>query len=336
MHVKRYFQIIIVIEIVFFWYFSIIIWCLEVTIMFSDLKLAFQSFKKNKGDYLAISFVFGVMLFAGVLLSEFLLGPVFSFIILIIPAIISLKFCAFNSYNKEEVEFKNMKIGFITFFKSVKVYFIVIFKPLLISLIVGILMFSFFYTPAIEIASETMPNLYNDLLNVDTMMYAYEDMFKIEKVRNLLCLGLIVTFIASYVIYFSLKLKRDFIPFVAFEMPINSKRAIDMNKKMVKGNYMKLFISNIIVELAYLIPLGVAVLLGVALNSNEIYSNATIILVSSMAFCVISGPISLYKQLHYVYNYKTYSKPMKEDFDNELKNILKEIEELQKKINNKN
>ena len=93
--------------------------------MFNDLKLAFQSFKKNVGEYLAVSFIFGVMLLVGVLLSTFLVGPLIAFVIVGIPAIISLKFCVFHSYNKESIEIKNMKIGFYTFFKSLKIYFII-------------------------------------------------------------------------------------------------------------------------------------------------------------------------------------------------------------------
>lgn len=304
--------------------------------MFNDLKLAFQSFKKNIVEYLALSFIFGTILFIGVLLSEFLVGPILAFVIVAIPAIISLKFCAFHSHSKEEVDFKNMKIGFLTFFKSIKIYSIVTLKPFLISFGIGLIIFSFFYSYAIEIASQTIPDLYEKLLNVDTMIYTYEDMLKIEGVKKAFVLGLIISSVIGYVTYFSLKLKRDFIPFVAFEMPINSKRAIDMNVKMVKGNYLRMFIPNIVVSLMYLIPLGLAVLIGCVLSQNAIYSEITVVLVASMVFCVVAGPVSLIKQLHYVYNYKTYSKPMKEDFDNELKNILKDIEELQKKIDNKN
>ena len=300
--------------------------------MFNDLKLAFQSFKRNIGDYLAISFVFGVMLFIGVLLSEFLVGPLVSFVMVGIPAIISLKFCAFHSHNKDQVEYKNMKIGFLTIFKSIKIYFIVILKPLLIAFFIGVLIFSFFYSSAVEMASQTLPNIYENLLNIDTMKYAYEDMWKIEKVKEMLVAGAIISLIASYLIYFSLKLKRDFIPFVAFEMPINSKRAVDMNAKMVKENYFKLFLSNLAVVLMFLIPIGLAYLTSVGLSSNEVYSETTIRLVSSIVLCVLAGPVATIKQLHYVYNYKSYSKPFKEDFDNELRNIIKEIEDLQKKI----
>lgn len=301
--------------------------------MFNDLKLSFQSFKKNIADYLSISFVFGVILFIGVLLSQFLIGPLLAFIVVAIPAIISLKFCAFHSHNKEQVEFKNMKIGFLTFFKSIKIYFLVVLKPFLIAFCVGILLFSVFYSRAVEIASESIPDLYNKLLNIDTMIYAYEDMMDIANVRNIFVTGGIVSLVASYFVCFSLKLRRDFIPFVAFEMPINSKRAIDINRKMVKGNYLKLFISNFVVDLMYLVPVVLTFLTAYLLSSNEVYSLTTIILVSSMVLCVLAGPVSMIKQMHYVYNYKTYSKPMKEDFDNELKNILKEIEDLQKKIN---
>lgn len=304
--------------------------------MFNDLKLSFQSFKKNIADYLSISFVFSVLLFVGVLLSEFCVDPIISFVAVVIPAIISLKFCAFHANNKEQIEFKNMKIGFLTFFKSIKIYLIVILKPFLIAFGVSTGVFSLFYYKAFEISAASIPDLYNKLLNADTMMYAFEDMQKIEGVKTILAVGVIVSLIAAYFVCFSCKLKRDFIPFVAFEMPINSKKAVDMNYKMVKGNYFKLFVSNLVVDLMYLVPVGLCALTAYLLSLNEIYSLSTIYLVSSMVLCVFSGPVSMIKQIHYVYSYKTYSKPMKEDFDNELKNILKEIEELQKKINNKN
>ena len=59
--------------------------------MFNDLKLAFQSFNKNFGDYISIAFVFGMILFIGVLVSEFLFGPLISYIAVVIPAIISVR-----------------------------------------------------------------------------------------------------------------------------------------------------------------------------------------------------------------------------------------------------
>ena len=73
--------------------------------MFNDFKYAFQSFKKNIADYLAISFVFSVLMLICFLVGKFILGAILAIIIVAVPAIISLKFCAYHSCNKEEVEF---------------------------------------------------------------------------------------------------------------------------------------------------------------------------------------------------------------------------------------
>lgn len=301
--------------------------------MFNNLKLALQSFRKNLKDYLAISFVFSVIVFVGILIGQSMIGMLFAYIMIVVPAIISLKFCLFQSYDKAQVEYRSLKIGFMTFFKSVKIYFIVILKPLLIASLVGVFVYSSFLSPAIDIASETMPNLLESLSNYDTFQYAYEEMLDIKKVKSLLNVGLIVSLSVGYLVYFALKLKRDFIPFVAFEMPITSKRAISMNEKVLKGSYLKFFINNFCVTLLFAVPILMALLTKNALATNEVLSPITIALLSALVFCVLSGPIATLKQLHYIYAYKSYSKPFKEDFDNELKNVIKEIEEIQKIIN---
>ena len=274
-----------------------------------------------------------MIVLVGVILGQMFVGMFLAFIIIVIPAIISLKFCAFQSYTKEQVDYRSLKIGFLTFFKSVKIYFIVILKPLLLASLVGVLLYSCFMSSAINVAGETMPNLIESLSNYDTFIYTYEEMLKIEDVKNILDIGAIVSVIVGYLIYFTLKLKRDFIPFVAFEMPINSKRAVAMNEKVLKGRFIKFFISNFLVTLLFLIPIGAAYLTKISMSSNEVFSTTTITLMSSVVFCVLAGPIATLKQLHYSHAYKSYSKPFKDDFDSELKNVIKEIEELQKFIN---
>jgi hypothetical protein len=208
-------------------------------------------------------------------------------------------------------------------------------KPILIGLLVGMLTYSCFLTPAINIGSETIPNLVNSLSNYEAFEYAYAEMLEIADVKNLLQIGLVVSLLAGYIVYFAIKLRRDFIPFVAFEMPITSKRAVAMNKKVLKGTYIKFFITNFIVTLLFAVPLVVSYLTFKGLGTNEVLSPITITLVSTLVFCVLIGPIATFKQLHYIHSYKSHSKPFKEDFDKELKNVIKEIEELQKIINKK-
>ena len=115
--------------------------------MFNEFKLAFQSFKKNWADYLSISFVFAMIVFIGFLVGYLTIGLLLAFILIVIPAIISLKFCVYQAYEKPNVEYKSFKIGFLTLFKSIRVYFVVILKPLLIGLGVGFLIYyAFLYT----------------------------------------------------------------------------------------------------------------------------------------------------------------------------------------------
>jgi len=88
--------------------------------LFNDLKLAFQSFKRNWTDYLAISFVFAMIVFIGIFVGQAMVGLLLGFIIVIIPAIISLKFCIYQSYDKPTVEYRSLKIGFLTFLRVSK------------------------------------------------------------------------------------------------------------------------------------------------------------------------------------------------------------------------
>ena len=305
--------------------------------MFNELKLAVKAFKKNLVDYLAISFVFAMIVFLGILIGQIALGLLLAYVVIIIPAIISLKFCAYQAYEKPSVEYKSFKIGFLTFFKSIRVYFIVILKPILLGLLFAIFIYSFFFSSAVEIASDTIPNLIESLSNSETIYYTYEEMMKLNDVKRLMTLGAVASLFSGYLLYFCLKLKRDFIPFVAFEMPINSKRAINMNNSMLKRTqYFKFLVSNLIIVLMLSLPLMLSWVLKIVLETNEILSPTTINLLLILFFCIFASPIIMLKQIHYVYAYKSYSKPFKEDFNNELKNVIKEMEELAKKIDQNN
>lgn len=301
--------------------------------MLKNLKLSFDSFKKNYQDYLAISFVFGVILFLGVLIGRTMLGMLLAYIVIAIPAIISLKFVVFQSYDKSKVEYRSLKIGFMTFFKSIKIYFTVVLKPFFIALMVALLVYSVFFSLGINIASETLPNIMESLSNQSTFEFAYEEMMNIASVKQIVVIGEVVTAIVAFIVFYALKLRRDFIPFMAFEMPISSKRAIGMNDKIIKGKYIKFLLANLSILILFVVPGGLAYLVKFLMAKNEILSSNTIFFISAVVFCVVSAPIILFKQLFYIWSYKEYSKPFKEDFDNELKNVIKEIEELQKMIN---
>lgn len=301
--------------------------------MFNDLKLALQSFKRSWKDYLSISFVFSMIVFIGILLGNLVLGLLIGFIIIIIPAIISLKFCAYQAHDKQEVQYRSLKIGFLTFFKSLRIYLLVILKPLFIGFVVGLIIYSLFLDKAIVEASQSIEGLTESLSNYETFKYTYNKMLEIDGVNKILTLGQYISLIAGFLIFFLLKLKRDFIPFIAFEMPINSKRAVSINGKILeKKKYIIFAFVNLIILAMFIVPITIALLIRMGLQSNEVLSLTTINLLTVLSFVILCSPIVMLQQLHYAYAYKAYSKPYKEDFNNELKNVLKEMEELAKKI----
>lgn len=304
--------------------------------MFNDLKQALLSFKKNWEDYLGVSFVFGVILFIAFLLGHSIIGLLLAYIAIAIPAIISLKFFASQAYDKNQIEYRSLKIGFLTIFKSIRIYFVVVLKPILIGFFIGVVIYSIFLEFAINIASASIPGLLESLSNYETMIYAYEEMLEIEKVKDLLDIGVFASFAIGFLTYFVLKLKRDFIPFVAFEVPISSSRAIEMNKRMLNKRYLQFFLNNFLILLMYSVPFFLAYLTKMGLGNNEILSPITIELVSGAVFCVVSAPVVMLNQLYYVHSYKSYSKPFKEDFNNELRNVIKEMEEITKSIDKNN
>ena len=302
--------------------------------MFNELKLAFNLFRRNWKDCLAISFAFSMIIFIGLLTGYLFLGLLLAFIFIMIPAIISLKFFAFQAYDKQTIEYRSLKVGFLTLFRSIKVYSLVILKPLLIGFLAGSVVYSFFLDRAIEIASSSIPNLMESLSNFSSFNYVYEEMLAIEGVNSILTIGAVVSVAVGYLIAVILKLRRDFIVFEAFEMPINSKRAIAMNKKILsKKNYFKMITNTLIILLLFAVPGIIAYLTNVGLSSNATLSPETVWMMTILVFLLIASPIITFKQFVYMYSYKELSKPFKEDFNNELQNVIKEMEELAKKIN---
>ena len=106
-----------------------------------------------------------------------------------------------------------------------------------------------------------------------------------------------------------------------------------MNGNMLKKKqYIKFLIPNLVILAMFLIPGGIAFLVKLWLETNEVLSPTTVGLMTTLAFLIFAAPIITFSQLHYLYAYKNYAKPFKEDFNNELKNVIKEMEELAKKI----
>ena len=68
--------------------------------------------------------------------------------------------------------------------------------------------------------------------------------------------------------------------------------------------------------LACVVPALVAILTKMGLETNEVFSNSTVMLITLLVFVLLASPVVIVWQLYYVYAYKSHSKPFKEDFNN--------------------
>ena len=70
---------------------------MEVLRLFSNLKLALQSFKKHLSDYIAIAFVFSMIVLLGFLVGWLMVGLLIAAVCIVIPAImIALKYTKYK------------------------------------------------------------------------------------------------------------------------------------------------------------------------------------------------------------------------------------------------
>ena len=92
--------------------------------MVEIIKITIRKFKENIYENITVSLMFSFLTFLSILIGYLLvkdIGILLSFIALIIPMIIGLKYITYYAYNHLKFDYKLAKIGFMTYFKSIRV-----------------------------------------------------------------------------------------------------------------------------------------------------------------------------------------------------------------------
>lgn len=288
------------------------------------IKKTIRLYKKDFIGVLSIALVWCSILFLCLVLGQMIgLTPLF-YIFMVIPATISLRFVYFTYTMGKPINYNSFKIGFVTFISSIKLYFRMIKEGIIASLVTflsGILGISLGITLLNQKEYEIIQELAKD-----------NKLTSIEQISDLIPwfkYAIIALIVICAVVYFLFKFRYNFLPYIAFQSPIDAKSAKNMGEMMVKKTYIKYVLINSTV-LVFLLILGFAGY-GVykLLLNNEIFVKEGCILLGIGVSCLLYSPILGFYGLMNSIFYNISSIPFQTQINKALDKLLKELRSLE-------
>lgn len=296
--------------------------------MSKTIKDTFRTFWKNKEDYLLLalsfSFISYILLLIGHLIFQDI-GIILSFILLVLPLLIGMKFLIFNAYPKGKISFSHLRVGFMTYSKSIRVYLYSISKPLFNAFIasIGVILVGSIIT-IVHLASSGQVDLTYSLAYQDVANLIENDSFAslVTYISNLVS---IIAFIITFLLY---KLNKNFIMYMAFEVPLDSKKAEKLSKEMIKGYYFKYLFSKILISSLLVFPFAAIYYLTNYVLDPEVLTQTTILYLNAAVFFLLAGPVFIFLQINNVVTYKKLSIKYRRSFQKEIDKLVKKIEKM--------
>lgn len=303
--------------------------------MLKNIKKSIKTFKTHTYELLTVSVAFAFLIYLTIMLSFSLfggIGIIIGFVFIIIQLLIGLKYTVYNTIVNQKVEYKNMKVGFITYSRSMKLYLLTIIKPLFLSCFMFLILSFMTSGLVVGVLNSADPNFLVEASNMENIQ-AIIDANPLTK--QITQIGLVISSIISIVTFFVAKANRNFMPLMAFEIPLNVVKAEEMNKKITKEKKWTYFFNRLAIYLLFFIPLFVVLLfLKFVLIGDTLQIN-TVVFVILGVFMLIASPIFTFLQISDVHAYREQIKPYEDDFKKEMDSILKEILEVMDEINKK-
>lgn len=288
------------------------------------IKKTIRLYQKDFIGVLSIALVWCSILFLCIALGQMIgLTPLF-YIFMVIPATISLRFVYFTYTMGKPINYNSFKIGFVTFISSIKLYFRMIKEGIIASLVTllsGILGISLGITLFNKDEYKILQELAKD-----------NKLTSIEQISDLIPwfkYALIVLIIICIIVYFLFKFRYNFLPYIAFQSPIDAKSAKNMGEMMVKKTYIKYVLINSTV-LIFLPILGFAGY-GVykLLLNNAIFVKEGCVLLGIGVSCLLYSPILGFYGLMNSIFYNISSIPFQTQINKALDKLLKELRSLE-------
>ncbi len=288
------------------------------------IKKTVRLYQKDFVGVLSIALVWCSILFLCIALGQMIgLTPLF-YIFMVIPATISLRFVYFTYTMGKPINYNSFKIGFVTFTSSIKLYFRMI-KEGLIASLVALLSGTLAISLGITLINKQEYEIIQELAK-DNKLNSLE---QISDLIPWVKYAMIVLFIVCIIIYFLFKFRYNFLPYIAFQSPIDAKSAKNMGEMMVKKTYIKYVLINSTV-LIFLVILGFA---GYGtykvLLANDLFTKEACTLLGIGVSCILYAPILAFYGLMNSIFYNISSIPFQTQINKALDKLLKELRSLE-------
>ena len=297
-----------------------------------------KSFKDNKYEYLGLSLVFCLMLFATFLASYFIpFTGIFIFIFIDIPLIMGFKHFIWFGPASGETLMDGFKVslicGYLNFVSYMKIFITTNLRAILCAILAFVLAGVAGSFVLEGLFAEEITNITNLLGNSATAEELYEMFVANETLLNAFVVTGVIATIIAFLTYYVLKLNRALLPYISFLRLTNLEGksmdgVIAHTKKMIHMNRLKYYYKATLHHVWYLIPVACTASIYFLLSSNPVYSPVTIYLITSLTFFATMFPAILFVEL----NYRNYCIEINQQFLKEHKKMLNDaINDLDKK-----
>ena len=129
--------------------------------------------------------------------------------------------------------------------------------------------------------------------------------------------------------YLLIKFKSNFLPYIAFQAPIDARSAKKMSSLMLKGNYAQYSLMNL-TSLLFLIPIGyVGYKSYIYMYDVRIATAFTSLLVAVLICALLLLPVVAFYGLYNAVYYNSHSEPFQKEINGALDRLLRELRELE-------
>ena len=298
-----------------------------------------KSFKDNKFEYLGLSLVFCLILFATFLAGYFLpFLSIFIFIFIDIPLIMGFKHFIWFGPASGETLIDGFKVslicGYLNFVSYMKIFITTNLRAILWALASFTIVGSVGAFAIEKIYDSELNAFVSSIENTTTFEELYEIFIANETLLNACTALVIISAIIAFFTYYVLKLNRALLPYTSFLRLTNLEGksmdgVIAHAKKMIHTKKWNYYFKSSLYHLLYLIPIVATILMYMLLNSNPVYSPTTIYLICSLTFFVTMFPAVLFIEL----NYRNFCIEVNQQYIKEHKKMLNDaINDLDKRI----
>ena len=288
------------------------------------IRKTIKLYQKDFVGVLSIALVWCAILFLCIALGQMIgLAPLF-YIFLVIPATISLRFVYFTFSMGKPINYNSFKIGFITFTSSIKLYFRMI-KEALIAALIALIAGMFGISLCINLFNEKEFSLIQELIK-DEKLTSFSQLTDLIPWLQYALIGVIAIVI---VVYYLFKFRYNFLPYIAFQSPIDARSAKNMGEMMVKRTYIK----YVLINASVLIFIAISTVAGYGiykiLLQNAICTKEAGILLGVGTGCLLYAPVLGFYGLMNAIFYNISSIPFQTQINKALDKLLKELRTLE-------